>query len=37
MTSLTKKIGNPQPKKFFLVQTKRLADLLECLNSSLAQ
>jgi len=36
MTSLTK---NPQPptKKFFQVQTRRLADLFEPLNSFLAQ
>jgi len=36
MTSLTK---NPQPptKNFFQVQTRRLVDLFEPLNSSLAQ
>jgi len=34
MTSLTK---NPQPKIFFRVQTRRLADPFEPLNSSLAQ
>jgi len=36
MTSLTK-ICNPQPKKFFQVQTRRLADAFEPLNSSIAQ
>jgi len=36
MTSLTKKC-NPQPKNFFRVQTRRLANPFERLNSSLAQ
>jgi len=35
MTSLTK-IHNPQPKNFFGLQTRRLVDLFEPLNSSLA-
>jgi len=33
----SQKICNPQPKKFFLVQSTRLANLFEPLNSSLAQ
>jgi len=36
MTSLTKNL-HPQPKKFFQVQSTRLADPFEPLNSSLAQ
>jgi len=32
-----KKLRNPQPKKFFLVQARRLADMFESLKSSLAQ
>jgi len=36
MTSVTKN-PQPQPKKFFLVQSTRLADLFEPLKSSLAQ
>jgi len=36
MTSLTKKSA-PQPKYFFRVQSTRLADPFELLNSSLAQ
>jgi len=36
MTSLTK-IRTPKPKNFFLVQSTRLADPFEPLNSSLAQ
>jgi len=31
------KICNPQPKKFFWVQTRRLSDSFEPLNSSLGQ
>jgi len=31
------KIRNPQPKTFFRVQTRRMSDLFEPLNSSLAQ
>jgi len=33
----SQKIWTPQPKKFFRVQTRRLADPFEPLNSSLAQ
>ena len=33
----SQKIRNPQPKKLFWVQSTRLADLFEPLNSSLAQ
>jgi len=36
VTSLTKNL-QPQPKNFFLVQTRRLAKSIEGLNSSLAQ
>jgi len=36
MTSLTKN-PQPQPKKYFQVQTRRLADPFEHLNSSIAQ
>jgi len=36
MTSVTKN-PHPQPKSFFRVQSTRLADLFEPLNSSLAQ
>jgi len=36
MMSLTK-IHPPEPKNFFRVQTRRLADLFEPLNSSLVQ
>jgi len=36
MTSVTKN-PHPQPKKFFRVQSTRLADPFESLNSSLAQ
>jgi len=37
MTSLTKKTRTPQAKFFFRVQSTRLADPFEPLNSSLAQ
>jgi len=36
MTSVTKNL-HPQPKEFFRVQSTRLADPFEPLNSSLAQ
>jgi len=34
---LSQKIHNPQPKNFFRVQSRRLSDLFEPLNRSLAQ